>query len=164
MLDLPLASGETVKAAAVISWEIFFPRRVREGVAAGGQLVLNPTNGASYWLTLVQSQQVANSRLRAIESGRWVLQAAPTGFSAVVNPSGGVVQRTAVSEQRVLQATIERRDGNTIAQTTGLLFPSLLSTVLLLAAWVLAKPGESALRDRLSDRLRRGRSAGPRRP
>ena len=164
VLDLPLASGETVKAAAVISWEIFFPRRVREGVAAGGQLVLNPTNGASYWLTLVQSQQVANSRLRAIESGRWVLQAAPTGFSAVVNPSGGVVQRTAVSEQRVLQATIERRDGNTIAQTTGLLFPSLLSTVLLLAAWVLAKPGESALRDRLSDRLRRGRSAGPRRP
>ncbi len=153
-----------MKAAAVISWEIFFPRRVREGVAAGGQLVLNPTNGASYWLTLVQSQQVANSRLRAIESGRWVLQAAPTGFSAVVNPSGGVVQRTAVSEQRVLQATIERRDGNTIAQTTGLLFPSLLSTVLLLAAWVLAKPGESALRDRLSDRLRRGRSAGPRRP
>ena len=133
-------------------------------MAAGGQLVLNPTNGASYWLTLVQSQQVANSRLRAIESGRWVLQAAPTGFSAVVNPSGGVVQRTAVSEQRVLQATIERRDGNTIAQTTGLLFPSLLSTVLLLAAWVLAKPGESALRDRLSDRLRRGRSAGPRRP
>jgi len=41
--------------AVVISWEVFFARRVREGVRAGGQVVLNPTNGASYWLTQVQT-------------------------------------------------------------------------------------------------------------
>ncbi|MEZ5237174.1 MAG: nitrilase-related carbon-nitrogen hydrolase [Acidimicrobiales bacterium] len=131
-------------------------------MAAGGEMVLNPTNGASYSLTLVQSQQVANSRLRAIESGRWVLQAAPTGFSAVVDPSGEVLQRTAVSEQRVLYATIDRRSGSTIAQRTGLLLPSLLAAALLVAAWALARPGESSLRDRLAERLgRRGAAAPP---
>src|SRR5690606_8221386 len=81
-------------AAVAISWEIFFGRRVREGVRAGGEIVLNPTNGSSYWLTQVQSQQVAASRLRAVESGRWVVQVAPTGFSAFVDPTGRVRDRT----------------------------------------------------------------------
>ena len=74
--------------AVAISWEIFFSRRVREGVRDGGQVVLNPTNGSSYWLTQIQSQQLAASALRAAESGRWVLQAAPTGFSAVFDQDG----------------------------------------------------------------------------
>ena len=37
---------------------------VREGVADGGRLVLNPTNGSSYTGTIVQGQQVASSRMR----------------------------------------------------------------------------------------------------
>ncbi|MCZ7630576.1 MAG: apolipoprotein N-acyltransferase [Microthrixaceae bacterium] len=53
--------------AVVVSWEVFFSRRVREGVRAGGQVVLNPTNGSSYWLTQVQTQQIASSQLRARE-------------------------------------------------------------------------------------------------
>ena len=64
-----------------ISWEIFFGDRVREGVERGGEVVLNPTNGSSFTGTLVQTQQVASSRMRAIEWGRWVLQVAPTGFT-----------------------------------------------------------------------------------
>ena len=64
-----------------ISWEIFFGDRVREGVEDGAEVVLNPTNGSSFTGTLVQTQQVAASRMRAIESDRWLLQVAPTGFS-----------------------------------------------------------------------------------
>ncbi len=156
VLDLPLADGTDVKAATMISWEVFFPRLVREGVAAGAQVVVNPTNGASYWLTLVQSQQVANSRLRAIESGRWVLQAAPTGFSAVVDPSGEVTARTAVSEQRVLTSTIDARSGDTVAQQTGLLLPVLTSVALLLAAWA---PAATGRRRRLTTRFSRRRGS-----
>nr|WP_249420359.1 apolipoprotein N-acyltransferase [Rhabdothermincola salaria] len=122
-----------------ISWEIFFTDRVREGVEFGGQAVLNPTNGSSYWLTQVQSQQVASSRLRAIETGRWVLQAAPTGFSAVVTPEGEVVARTGVSERRVLEETIERREGLTIATRIGPLPVVGLGGLLVVAAWVLAR-------------------------
>lgn len=105
--------------AVVISWEVFFGRRAREGVRDGGQVVLNPTNGSSYWLTQVQTQQVAASQLRAVETGRWLLQVAPTGFSAFIDPDGGVHQRTDVSEQAVLERTVERYDATTPAQALG---------------------------------------------
>jgi apolipoprotein N-acyltransferase len=107
------SQAEPVQLATVISWEVFFGGRAREGVTDGATIIINPTNGASYTGTIVQSQQVASSRLRAIETGRWVVQAAPTGFSAVINSDGDVLQRTSVSEQRVLYADVEMRTGNT---------------------------------------------------
>ena len=105
--------------AVVISWEVFFGRRMREGVRAGGQVVLNPTNGSSYWLTQVQSQQIAASQLRALEGGREVVQVSPTGFSAFIDPDGNVSQRTDVSERAVIEADVERLDGTTPAQALG---------------------------------------------
>ncbi len=108
-IDLP----DGTRLSVVISWEVFFAGRAREGVKAGGEAILNPTNGASYTGTIVQSQQVASSRLRAIENGRWVVQAAPTGFTAIVDADGNVLQRTGVSEQRVLYAPVELRQGFT---------------------------------------------------
>jgi len=96
-----------------ISWEVFFGERARDAIGAGGRLLLNPTNGASYEGTQVQTQQVASSRMRAIETDRWVLQAAPTGLSAVVEPDGDVRQRTGVSERAILFDTVELRRGET---------------------------------------------------
>jgi apolipoprotein N-acyltransferase len=109
-LDVP---GKVGRVAVAISWEVFFPDRVREGVEDGGRVVLNPTNGSSFTGTEVQSQQVASSRLRAIETGRWVLQVAPTGFTAVVDDHGHVLARTGVAEQRVLQRRVQLREGTT---------------------------------------------------
>jgi apolipoprotein N-acyltransferase len=101
------------RLGVVISWEVFFGGRAREGVKHGGQLLINPTNGASYTGTIVQTQQVASSRLRAIETGRWVVQASPTGFSEFVTPGGDVIDRTAVSEQAVIRHSVELRTGRT---------------------------------------------------
>jgi apolipoprotein N-acyltransferase len=134
--------------AVAISWEVFFGRRVREGVRAGGEMVLNPTNGSSYWLTLVQSQQVAASRLRAVESGRWLVQAAPTGYSAFVDPAGGVHQRTSVSERAVLRRTVPRLTGTTPAQALGDLPALALAAAALVGAVVLGRRNRG---DRPSD-------------
>lgn len=120
-----------------ISWEIFFGERARDAIGNGGEVLLNPTNGASYEGTHVQTQQVASSRMRAIETGRWVLQAAPTGFSAVVTPSGEVLQRTAVSERAILYDTVELRDGETLYVRFGDL-PALAFALLSLAGGWLA--------------------------
>jgi apolipoprotein N-acyltransferase len=109
ILDLP----DGTRAAVVISWEVFFAGRAREGVRLGAEVILNPTNGASYTGTIVQTQQVASSRLRAIEHGRWVVQAAPTGFTAVIDADGTVRQRTGVSERKILFDTVELRTGRT---------------------------------------------------
>ena len=135
--------------ALAISWEIFFTNRGRDGVLHGGQILLNPTNGSSYWLTQVQTQQVASSQLRAIETGRWVLQAAPTGFSAIVNPSGDVLKRTSISEQVVLQQDVILRSGDTIATVIGPMPVIWLSGILLALSWWFATNHFEVLRSKL---------------
>ena len=121
------------RLAVVISWEVFFGGRARDGVEKGAVLLINPTNGSSYTGTVLQSQQVASSRLRAIETGRWEVQVSPTGFSAFVSPDGDVLQRTAVSEQAVRIQRVELRTGETIYVRVGDA-PMILVGVLLLGA------------------------------
>ena len=101
----------------MISYEVFFGDRGR--AAADGSILLNPTNGASYTWTIVQSQQIASSKLRATETGRWVVQVAPTGFSAFVSPTGEVFQRTDVGERRVITMDLPLRTGTTWYTTIG---------------------------------------------
>ena len=115
MIELP--SGE--RLAVMISWEVFFGGRARDGVTHGGTLLLNPTNGSSYTGTILQTQQIASSRLRALETGRWEAQVAPTGFSAFVTADGEVLDRTGISEQAVPIRTVELRDGRTIYSRLG---------------------------------------------
>ena len=100
------------------------------------EFIANPTNGASYSGTVLQTQQVASSRLRAVETGRWVVQAAPTGFSAFVSPSGDVDQRTGVSERAVIVQEIDLRTGETwyVTLGDGPLIVAILA-VFLVSVW-----------------------------
>lgn len=118
VLDIPTTDGSE-RAAVAISWEIFFAGRVREGVERDAGFVINPTNGSSYTWTILQSQQIASSRLRALETGRWVVQVSPTGFSAFVSPQGRVFDRTGVSEQVLLERDIPIRSGHTVYAVLG---------------------------------------------
>jgi apolipoprotein N-acyltransferase len=128
--------------SVAISWEIFFGDRVREGVQDGAQVVLNPTNGSSFSGTLVQTQQVASSRMRAIESDRWLLQVAPTGFSAVIDPDGTVHQRSAVSQQVVLADTVELREGKTPYTRLGMGPAVVVALACLVLGWLATRRSE----------------------
>jgi apolipoprotein N-acyltransferase len=153
-VDLP----DGTRLGVVISWEVFFAGRAREGVKAGAEAIVNPTNGASYTGTIVQTQQVASSRLRALETGRWVVQAAPTGFTAIVDADGTVLQRTAVSEQRVLYDTVELRTGRTWYTNLGDgPFIVVLIVLLALSLWF-GRAGDRP--QRTSDRPLRPRASG----
>jgi len=153
------------RLGVVISWEVFFDHRARNAVSHGGEVVLNPTNGSSYWLTQVQTQQVASSRLRALETGRWVVQAAPTGFSAFVTPDGEVRQRTAISERAVIQDTIELRTGDTWATRVGH-WPMIVLSILAIAlgrgvSRIRRRPSDPATTPRSPRRRRDPRPAEP---
>jgi apolipoprotein N-acyltransferase len=135
VIDLP----DGTRLGVAISWEVFFGGRAREGVKHGAEVLVNPTNGASYTGTIVQTQQVASSRLRAIETGRWLVQAAPTGFSEFVTPDGDVIARTAVGEQAVIRQEVELRTGRTWYVTLGDA-PFIVAIALtLLTVWVVGR-------------------------
>ena len=107
------------RASVAISWEIFFGGRVNEGVADGATFIINPTNGSSYTWTILQTQQIAASRLRALEQGRDVVQISPTGFSAFIDSFGVVHERTSISEQQVVERSIQLRSGRTVYSRMG---------------------------------------------
>ena len=132
------------RASVAISWEVFFGGRVNEGVSDGAGYIINPTNGSSFTWTILQTQQVASSRLRAQEQGRWLLQIAPTGFSGFVDPDGRVHDRTQISEATIIDRTIPVRTGRTLYSRLG----NVVYIALLIAGAVLI--------------TRRGRRAFPR--
>ncbi|NEN51076.1 apolipoprotein N-acyltransferase [Modestobacter muralis] len=103
----------------VISYEVFFSDRVRSAVVAGGQVVLVPTNAASYTTEEVPATEVAAARMRALEFDRAVLQAAPTGYTAIIRPDGRVVGQSGLSTPEVLTATVPLRTGMTVYARTG---------------------------------------------
>ena len=141
-LDIP-AAGRDVRAGIAISWEVFFGNRAAEGVRRGATFILNPTNGSSYTGTILQSQQVASSRLRAIENGRWVVQVSPTGFSAFVSPDGDVLDRTAVEQKAVAIRTITLHSGRTWYSHLGDTPFVLVMLLVLGSAWIV--PGRAWL-------------------
>src|SRR3546814_19375508 len=75
--------------------------------------------------------------MRAIETGRWVAQVAPTGFTAVIDDAGNVIERSAISERRVIQRTVELRDGLTTYVRRGNAAGLLLASTCIAAGWAL---------------------------
>jgi len=131
--------------AVAISFEIYFGERVRSGVdQADALLVANPTLASSYRTTHVPEQTLASAQLRAVETGRWVVQSSTTGYSAIVDPDGDVIDRTGLTEQRVVTAQVQLRDGKTWPTRTGKLPITLLAIGLLIAMSVKTRVSSSA--------------------
>ena len=125
--------------AVVTSYEVYFSNLVRDGVRAGGRIVANPTLASSYSTSVVPSQSLASARLRAVESGRWMLQSSTTGYSAIVSPDGALAQRSELRESVVLAGDVELRSGSTPATALGS-WPLVVAAAVVLA-WCLWRPG-----------------------
>jgi apolipoprotein N-acyltransferase len=129
----------------MVSYEVFFDERARGGVRAGGQILIVPTNTASYRSSQVPTQELAAARLRAWETGRWVLQVTPTGYSAVLSASGRVLERSTLGRQAVLEATAKLETGRTIYVNVGDAPFAAGAAALLLWAWMIGRRDRSAL-------------------
>lgn len=103
----------------VVSWEVFFADRARDAISSGGEVLLVPTNAASFSNAQMPALELGAARLRAIETGRDVVQAAPTGFTAFVRPNGDVVEHSDLGAQQVLHHTVGLREGKTLYTRLG---------------------------------------------
>jgi len=120
----------------LVSFEVFYAGRSHESVRAGAQLLAVPTNTSSYRTSQVPTQETAAAIVQAVETGRDLVQAAPTGFSAVVTQRGLVLQRSALGRRQVLFATVALRRGLTPYDHWGDLPLLALAALALAVGWV----------------------------
>jgi apolipoprotein N-acyltransferase len=131
---LPMGKAQV---ADVICFEVAYDGLVRDVVNKGGNLLVVQTNNATFGRTGEAVQQLAMTRLRAIEHGRATVQVSTVGVSAIVRPDGSVVSDTDLFTRDVLVARVPLRDARTVADRVGA-WPEAALTGLAVLGLVLA--------------------------
>jgi apolipoprotein N-acyltransferase len=119
-----------VRVADAICFDVAYDEGIGGQVARGAQLVTVQTSNAMFSRTGQLAQQFEISRLRAQETGRWVVVAAINGISGVVRPDGEVVTSVPARGQEVMVETIGLSDTLTPAVRLGV-WPARLALVFL---------------------------------
>jgi apolipoprotein N-acyltransferase len=142
-------SGETYtvmampqgRFAVLICFEVIFPDLVRHFVRHGAQFLVNITNDAWFGYSPASYQHLSMVVFRAVENRLPIVRAANTGISAVIAPTGRLVQQTDLFVRTWIKERIAPADGPTTFYTRwGDLFAygCVLVTVVALA-WGIAR-------------------------
>ncbi|HEX2967306.1 MAG TPA: apolipoprotein N-acyltransferase [Syntrophorhabdaceae bacterium] len=144
--DLTAAGGDFTRGAGhtpltsdagpvglLICYEGVFPAITYETVREGAQVLVNLTNDAWYDRTSAPYQHFAFYVFRAIETDRYVLRAANTGISAIIDPKGRVSARTPIFTQEVLKGSFSMKQTKTFYVDHGDYF-ILITLVILMGA------------------------------
>jgi apolipoprotein N-acyltransferase len=102
-----------VRVGPLICWESAYPGDARRLARDGARALVIMTNNASFGTGAGPRQHLAAGQLRAVETGRTIVQAAVTGPSAVIEPSGATRQKTGLYQDTVLRAQVQPRAGET---------------------------------------------------
>jgi apolipoprotein N-acyltransferase len=128
----------------LICFEVVYDGLVHDVVDGGAGMLVVQTNNATFGYTDESEQQLALSRLRAVEYGRTVAVAATSGISAVVAPDGTVVRSSSLFTPAVFVEEIAQRDSVSVALRLG-----------AAPEWALTALGAGALLAAVLFRLRR---------
>ncbi|WP_326695341.1 apolipoprotein N-acyltransferase [Streptomyces sp. NBC_01766] len=109
------------KVGPVTCYEAAFDWAVRDQVKAGAQIISVPSNNATFDRSEMTYQQLAMSRVRAVEHSRAVMVPVTTGVSAVIRPDGSVAQKTKMFTADALVAEVPKRSSLTPATRLGTL-------------------------------------------
>jgi apolipoprotein N-acyltransferase len=136
------------RLATVICFESAFGPLVRDFVDRGAEVVVVSTNNRSYRRSGNAAQHIAQTQMRAAETGRPFLQASISGISAVIDADGDVRNTTKLFRRNVVSDTVTTTRGKTPYVRFGEWVVVASAIVLLVAA--------------VASRLRRPRATFPR--
>jgi apolipoprotein N-acyltransferase len=120
------------EAATFVCYEAIFPELVRR-LALSSDFLINITNDAWFGRSAAPRQHLAMAVFRAPENRRWLVRAANTGISALVDPGGRVVASTPLEVRTILAGRIARHSGRTLYACTGDVFAWACAIVTLLS-------------------------------
>jgi apolipoprotein N-acyltransferase len=135
---LPLAG---YSAAISICYEDAFGEETRQALPEAAFLV-NASNDAWFGDSLAPHQHLEIARMRALETGRYMLRATNTGITALIDEKGRVRDRAAMFEQAVLSGQVVPMKGATPYVRVGSLAAVLIALGTLIAAFAAGRaPG-----------------------
>jgi apolipoprotein N-acyltransferase len=127
---VPARNGGTIAAGPVICFEVAYDGLVRDTVDHGANVLLVQTNNATFGFTDESVQQLAISRIRAIEHGRSIVHVSTVGVSAMITPDGTAHQQSALFTTAVLATDLPLRTDRTVADRVGA-WPEVLAGTAL---------------------------------
>ncbi len=108
-----LVQTDIGKLGTIICFESLFPAVARQEVSRGAEALVIITNDAWFLQTQAARHHMMMAKLRAVENRRWVVRAAATGISAVIDPYGRPQSQLPIFTQGILTGTIARLQGLT---------------------------------------------------
>ncbi len=111
--------GRPIRAGLAICFEVAYDDIMRDVVTHGANVLVVQTNNATFGYTAESPQQLAISRLRAMEFGRSVVHVSTVGQSALITPDGTAHQVTSLFTQAVVRGALPLRDATTLATRVG---------------------------------------------
>ncbi|WP_420898344.1 apolipoprotein N-acyltransferase [Cryobacterium fucosi] len=108
-----------ILAGIAICFDIADDQLVREMIDGKAQIILAQTNNADFGRTDESVQQLAIARLRAIETGRTVVNISTVGSSAIITPDGQTLDSLPTWEPGAMVQTVPLSDTVTPAMRVG---------------------------------------------
>ena len=136
-------------AGLAICFDVIYDELIWEGARDGAQVYLFQTNNADFRGTDENLQQLAIARMRAIETGRAVVNSSTVGASQVIAPDGSTLDALPADVAGQMVTTVELRDGLTPAVVLGGWVPGVLAVGAV--AGLLVVGVGAALRRRRAD-------------
>lgn len=133
------------RVGLVTCYEAAFDWAVRSTVTDGAQIISVPSNNATFDRSEMTYQQLAMSRIRAVEHSRTVTVPVTSGVSAVIMPDGRITQKTGMFVADSLVQKVPLRSSQTPATKLGII-PEML--LVLVAAGGLGWAAATAVRAR----------------
>ncbi len=133
----------THRLSTAICYEVVYPDLIAAFTGRGSQLLTTITNDAWYGDSSAPYQHFWQAAVRAVEQGRYLVRAANTGISGIVDPYGRVVASSGIFEQVVVGGDIRFLTGTTVYGQTGdaFAYACALATVL---AWFATRRRQDA--------------------
>src|SRR5690606_7901087 len=125
--NAPLIDVDGVALGLAICFDVIYDDVIREGVHGGAQALIFQTNNADFRGTDENLQQLAFARMRAIETGRSVVNISTVGRSQIIDPEGSTVAALDADEAGALLEDVELRTG----LTSGVILGPWVQQVLL---------------------------------
>ncbi len=136
--DTPAVDVDGTAVGLAICFDVVFDDVIREGAHSGAQVLMFQTNNADFRGTDENLQQLAFARMRAVETGRSVVNLSTTGTSQVFAPNGTTLAALPAEEAGLMIADLELRDGLTAAVVLGQPLELLITSGTLAALAALA--------------------------